>query len=563
MANALARGDRLPPELLREVVERADGVPLYVEEIVRFLEIGDRTREVPRTLRDLLTSRLDSLGLAKDSAQLAATIGREFDYRLLAAIYPADEASLLADLDEMTWANLLVRRRHVDSPVYLFRHALIRDAAYESMLGPARREIHGRVATALEQLFPQIVETRPELLAHHWAAGGDRRKAMGYTQRAAVHALSRSAYQEAAAHAQRGLEWLADCPDPRERAETELGLSGLLTPALMSTRGWAHEETRARIERAQELVESLGATPHAVPTLWGLLVYHHTRGVDRTRPRALVGRLLALAEESGATDLRIAGLCMAGLCSWAEGRLGESTAQLEEVLRLYDVREHRRLGAQLSIDPKMLAHNQLSQNRWMLRQPDRALEEVRAAVAWSRELGDANALTMSQWYAALLHHQRGEHGEAAALMEAMVASAARHGLVGLGNLIGLLRGAMSGDVEEARASLAGLEASGQELGLTYFGALVAETEAASGHLEEALARLEVCLARGSRSGEVYHFPEIHRLKGELLLRRDPAATAAAEDCFRTAILAARQQGVPLSEALAAARLTALQGQTDV
>src|SRR5262249_22338777 len=284
---------------------------------------------IPATLRDSLVARLDRLGRAKETAQVASAIGREFTFELLRAVSPLGEAAVQEDLDKLVAAELVFRRRRVKSAAYSFKDALVRDAAYESMLKRSRVEVHARIAKALEEKFPEVVGERPELMAQHLAAAEQKKEAIGYAQKAAMGALMRSAYAEAIAQAMRANGWLDAIDDARERAGMELGLNGIVIPAMMSTRGWGDPHLKGTVDRSLGLIEVTGDGPHMVPTLWGLLLYHHVGGRDRQKARVVAEQFRDLAERSGDTSHRSAAQSILGQCSWMEGQYDSARDHFE------------------------------------------------------------------------------------------------------------------------------------------------------------------------------------------------------------------------------------------
>ena len=252
MTGRVAHGKALPAEVVEQVVAKTDGVPLFVEELTKMvLESGllqEREERyeltgplpplaIPATLHDSLMARLDRLAAVKGLAQLGATLGREFSYALLQAVSPWDEETLQRGLQQLVEAEFLYQRGLPPQATYLFKHALIQDAAYQSLLRSTRQQYHQRIAQVLEARFPEICETQPELLAHHYTEAGLLAQAIPYWQRAGQRAIERSANLEAIAHLTQGLEVLATLPDTPERAQQELDLQTTLGPALMATKG--------------------------------------------------------------------------------------------------------------------------------------------------------------------------------------------------------------------------------------------------------------------------------------------------------------------------------------
>ena len=298
---------------------KTDGVPLFVEELTKMvLESGllqereDRYEltgplpplAIPATLHDSLMARLDRLAAVKGLAQLGATLGREFSYALLQAVSPWDEATLQRGLQQLVEAEFLYQQGLPPQATYLFKHALIQDAAYQSLLRSTRQQYHQRIAQVLEARFPEVCETQPELLAHHYTEAGLMAQAIPYWQRAGQRALQRSANLEAMAHLTKGLEVLATLPDTPERAQQELVLQTTLGPALIATKGYAAPEVLHAYARARELCQQVGETPQLFQVLRGLWYFYLIR-VELQTARELGEQLLTLAQQVGDPALRL------------------------------------------------------------------------------------------------------------------------------------------------------------------------------------------------------------------------------------------------------------------
>jgi predicted ATPase len=313
----VAHGKDLPPEVVEQIVAKTDGVPLFVEELTKMvLESGllqereDRyalTRPlpslaIPATLHDSPMARRDRLATVKAIAQLGATLGREFAYDLLQAVSPWDEATVRRGLHQLVEAAFLYQQGLPPQATYVFKHALIQEAAYQSLLRSTRQQYHQRIAQALEAQFPAIAETQPELLAQHYTEAGLNSQAVGYWQQAGQRAIQRSANVEAIAHLRQGIALLAALPDTPARVQSEMILQTTLGPALMATRGYAAPEVAATYHRARELCQQAEETPDLFPVLWGLFLLYQGRAEHETA-RELVEQCLSLARRLGDTAL--------------------------------------------------------------------------------------------------------------------------------------------------------------------------------------------------------------------------------------------------------------------
>ncbi len=569
----------LPEPVIEQVRSRTDGVPLFVEELTRMMVESDAlvlrgdayelTRplaqlDIPLTLRDLLTTRLDDLGPAKETAQLAAAIGREFDLDLVIAASAGKDPETVRDgLNQLVTARLVQRQRRTGRGSYLFRHALIRDAAYESLTPRAQQAVHARIASAIEAAFSDLVEHRPDLLAYHHAAAEQHAQALGYAQRAAMGALVRSANAEAIGHARRALAWLPAIADDKERARAEFGLQGALTPALMATQGYGSAEVATAAERSLALIDFLGDSAQTAPSLWALTAYHHSVS-HRAKARGLAQRMVDAAEREPAAGLLPIALTTLGNCLWVEGEFEPARDTLTRALAEYQPHVHGPLALAFGLDARVWACGSLAAVLWAVGQPSAALARAREGLSWARELKHANSVCLAHLYLATVHYYDGDREGALDNAERMLAFAHQHGLPFYDAFAHTYRGWVRREVEQAKTLLGQLEQTGQLIGMTFYPAVVAEACAALGQVGDALATIEACLALAADKHEHYNLPVLHRLQGEYVLMRDPGATELAAACFDRAMSAARAQGARMFElaaATAAARSMGARGQT--
>jgi class 3 adenylate cyclase len=382
----LAVGKALPAEVVQHLVTRTDGVPLFVEELTKMLLESGRLREdgdhyvltgplasvpIPATLHDTLMARLDCLPTAKAVAQLGAVLGREFAYAVLQALAPLDEATLQARLGQLVAAELLYQRGRPPRTTYRFKHALIQDAAYASLLKGTRQQVHQQVAELLIAQFPESVETQPELVAHHYPEAGCPAQAIPYWQQAGQQALQRSANLEAVRHLSTALALLATLPETLARAQQELDLQIILGPALMATKGTAASEVEQTYARARALCEQVGETPQLFPTLRGLCQFYRNRGALRTA-RELGEQLDRLAQREAAPTHRLEAHDALGITLFYLGEYAAARTHLEQGLALADPTAQRALVLRHGTAPGVaftLAANPL----WCLGYPAQAV----------------------------------------------------------------------------------------------------------------------------------------------------------------------------------------------
>ena len=576
----LARGKSLPPEVNQHIIATTDGVPLYVEEMTKMLLESELLREhadrytlaaplgtvtIPHTLQDSLMARLDQHPSGKQVAQLGAVIGREFSYDLLEAIAPQEEETLQIGLAQVVHAELLYQRGRPPRARYVFKHALVQETAYRSLLRSTRQQAHQRIARVLEDRFAETVATQPELIAHHYTEAGDAGTAIVYWQRAGERAIHRSAHAEAIAHLTRGLGVLMALPETPERERQELDLHVTLGPALIAIKGQAASEVKRAFDRARELCLKLGETAQLFPVLRGLMLYHQARG-QLSATAQLGEELLALAHSQPDPRLLVLGHFHLGLIKSYQGELAAARAHHAQALAMYGPRDHPELAAPFGFDLGVAARRVLAWELWQLGFPDQArqhMEEalIMAARHLSHSLSQAEVLN----FAMLLHVACREPDATYRRSEEAIAVAQAHGLV-VYELFGtLMRGwalAALGNFEEGIAQmhhgLAGTRSHRIELFAPYFRGHLAEAYANGGQPEEGLALLAEALALVEAHGERFYEAELYRLRGEIALKTQAACgTAAAVASFQQALTVARRQQAKSWELRAATSLARL------
>jgi TOMM system kinase/cyclase fusion protein len=585
MVAHVAGNKALPPEVQHQLVSKTDGVPLFVEELTkmvlesRLLREGEDRYEltdplpplaIPTTLRDSLQARLDRLAEVKQVAQLGAIFGREFSYELLQAISPLDEPTLQEGLARLVEADLLYRRGVPPHVSYAFKHALIQEAAYESLLKRTRQEYHRRIAQVLVERFPETVETQPELLARHFTEAGLGATAVGYWQRAGLRGIQRSAYVEAISDLTRGLEVLETLPETPERALQELSLQTTLGPALMATRGFGAPEVQRAYARARELCRQAGETAPLFPVLRGLATFYIVRAETRTA-HELAGELLRLAERAQDPAMLVEAYSMLGTTAFYLGDIAAARGHLEQAEALYDPRQHRAHAfLDVGTDPGVLGLIYAAHVLWLLGHPDQALARSRRAVALAQDLSHSFSLAYALDFAAFFHRLRREERAAQEQAEAAMALSTAQGFpLWLAIAMTLRGGALAAQgqaaegIAQMRRGLAAFQATGAEVGRPYFLALLAEGEAGAGTADERLSILDEALAAVRKTGERWYEAELLRLKGEVALVRAPRDVADAEASFQEALAIARRQQartLELRAAMSLGRLWRQQGK---
>jgi DNA-binding NtrC family response regulator/predicted ATPase len=554
IANVL-EGRALRGEVLQQVVARADGVPLFVEELTRMvIETGppiDRLSDltIPSTLHDSLMARLDRLGPGREVAQLGAVLGREFSYELIQAVSPMDGATLRQELARLAESHLLYRKGVPPNERYVFKHALVQDAAYQSLLESARHQHHARIARVLEERFPDAGDLHPELIAHHYTEAGLVAEAVVYWQRAGQRAVERSASAEALAHLRRGLGLLETLPDTPGRAERELALQLTHGAALLMTKGYTAPEVEEVYARARALRASAGDSQQILLAMFGLWRFHISRAELETA-HDLGQECFALAQRLRDPALLVNAHFALGVSAFHMGRFAAALADLERGIAIYDPARHASLaffhGAEIEVACRCYAARTL----WFLGYPDRALEQSDKAMALARQSSHTYTVGYALHLTSAVHTYRRDPPAVQQLADAAIALAHDQGFERwLGS--GLMRrgwalaeqGAPAEGIAQMREGLAVWRS---HLGLTHFLAMLAEAHARAGDFDAGLPVLDDALALAHTSAEHHYEAELHRLRGELALRqgihRPHASHDEPEDCFRRAIEIARSQG---------------------
>jgi class 3 adenylate cyclase/predicted ATPase len=562
LAHRLAGGKRLPEEVVAHLVGKTDGVPLYVEELTKMLLASDLLREeaeqyvltgplvsvaIPNTLQDSLMARLDQMNTAKEVAQLGSVLGREFAYDMLQALYWQDEETLQTALAQLVQAELFYQRGRPPRARYLFKHALIQDAAYASLLRSTRQGYHQQMAQLLEARFPEVVETQPEVVAHHYTEAACPDQAIGYWQRAGQHAAQRSAHQEAVRHLRTGLELLAMRPDTPARTQQELDLHMALGPVLMATRGYAATEVEQIYSRAWALCQQLGETPQRFVALRGLWRLYNTGG--RLAPaREVAEQLLSLAQRQHDATRRMVAHVSLGHTLTMMGVFAAARRHLEQGIALSDPAEQRTLALRYGMAPGEQCLLYAALTLWCLGVPDQGLARSQAACTLARELGHSLSLTGALFNAARLHLLRGEAHAARDQAEACVALATAHTLpqlLGLGKFtLGWAFVAQGQGEEGVTLMLQGvtdLRATGARLGLPISLPVLAATCGAQGQVDAGMSIVTEALELVEQTGVRYYEAETHRIRGTLLLHQAVPDVSQAEACFQQALDIARHQ----------------------
>jgi class 3 adenylate cyclase/tetratricopeptide (TPR) repeat protein len=555
-------GGRMPPaEVTEQIVVKTDGNPLFVEELTKaVLEAGILVEDaegyrldgplpplaIPATLHDSLMARLDRLAPVKEIGQIGAVIGREFSYSLLRALVRRDETALKDALAQLEEAELVFRRGDPPEAVYSFKHALVRDAAYESLLKSRRQQLHGQIARTLEERFPDVVASEPEIVARHFTEAGLVDSAINYWLRAGNLALSRSANVEAVKHLKQGIELTRSLAPSPERVRNELDFYLALGPAMAATEGDAAPETLRVFSHARELLGDGGTLTEQMTVLWGAYLAHSMRA-EHTAARDVAYQCLALAAGHKHPGMSALANRFMGQTLHFMGAFVEARVHLERTLDLCAANQetiaaYRRFGT----DDRVNALSFLAVTLLLLGYPEQSATAVGQAVSRARAMGLAYSTALALSHVAFLGTIGCDPQRAAAHADEAIALSVEHGLASPGHRARFFRGALlakNGDpqagIELMRNAIAATEGSAERNRRTLYLSHLASAHASLGQPTVALDLLDEAIQTAEVTSEKFFEAELYRLRGEMLLTLGKRGEAEAG--LRRALTIAQQQ----------------------
>jgi class 3 adenylate cyclase/tetratricopeptide (TPR) repeat protein len=580
-----AHGKRVPAEVIDHIVGKADGVPLYVEELSKTILHSDYLREdaeryvlagslaeisIPATLQDTLMARLDRLPRVRALVQLGAVLGREFAYEMLQALAPLEEPELQGGLGELVENELLYQRGRPPRARYIFKHALIQDAAYQSLLKRTRQEYHRQVAILLLERFPETVAAHPELVAHHYCEGGCIEEAVTYLRKAGEVALAVSANAEAVTHFSRALELIKELPETPARAASELGMVLALGPALVAAQGFPDPRVGQTYDLAWELCKNTGDNSNLPLVLRGRQLHELVQG-DVCKAREIAQELFDLAEIEGDPALIIGGHHALAQSNCYRGDLIAAREHAEAGIAAYDPKAHSfsnwpggHPGTQCYIWGALAT--------WLLGFPDQSRRLAEAAISLAaEEVGQPFNLANTLAQAALVHVFCREPSIAQVQIERCMEICIEQGIplwLAHGSVVhgwALETQGLDGNgIAELNEGLAGLRAIGMKVCSPPLLVLRAEVYYKRAQVGEALTSLNEAATIMESNGERWWEAELIRLRGEIALRQGNDRQVEAEGAFQTALEVARRQhskSLELRAALSLSRLWRTQDKT--
>jgi DNA-binding winged helix-turn-helix (wHTH) protein/tetratricopeptide (TPR) repeat protein len=580
----ITRDVSLPRSIVDDIVDRADGIPLFVEELTKaVLENGASAEandcfagsslalQIPMTLHSSLLSRLDRLGPAREIAQVGAALGRSFSYQLIGAVTTLPKERLDDALTRLVEAELIWRRGQPPKVEYTFKHALVQDVAYSTLMRDARRDLHARIAYVLDSNFSDVFETRPELLAHHYTEAGFIAKAARLWSEAGDLSLKRSALKEAAAQLTRALVQMDALPSTRELRREQVKAQIALANALMHTKGYAAPETKAALDSARALierVEALGEPPEdpllLISVLHGFWVANHV-AFNGEAIRGLASELMTLAESQNKTFPLVLAHRVMGTSLLFLGDPEQGRAHLDQAMTLYNPLEHRPLGTRFGQEAGVAVLSNRPLALWLLGHPDAAVKEADEALVYARDLGQTASYLYAETRMAWFHLVVGNYVSAQAQVKELMTLAKEMegsywtaaGLMLQGCLFALA-GDRSRGIAMIRDGIAASRLKGSNLlRMPWYLSCMARAHAELGQHVEAWRRIDDAIEAMRITEETWQEPDLYRIVGDLALKSTPPDEAKAQAYFERALAVARQQKAKSWELQVATRLAQL------
>jgi class 3 adenylate cyclase/predicted ATPase len=591
MITHVTGGKILPKEIADQIIDRTDGIPLFIEELTKavvesgvLMDTGEGYRvtgpvaplAIPTTLHASLLARLDRLAPTREVAQTAAALGRTFSHELISAVATMPKPRLDDTLAQLVTAELIFQRGTPPDAEYTFKHALVQDAAYGTLLREPKRALHARIAEALESQFTEVVESQPELLARHWTEAGLIEKAAPLWGKAGQRSLDRSALLEAIEQIRRALDQMAALPgSPALRREQIKLQVALLTP-LIHVKGHAAPETKAAAERARLLIEQaevLGEPPEDPLLLFSLLYAFWVASFVAFKGnvmRELAAQFLALAERQGATVPLMVGHRNMGVSLLHTGDIEEALVHIDRAIALYDPAEHLQLATRIGLDVRVALLFYRSLGLWPLGYPEAALAAADRAIKEAREIGQAASLMGALTLTSLTHIHCGRYAIANVQLDEVITLASEKG-ASFWKIGGMLvkgclfavTGKASAAVPMITSGLGAWSQTGTSVWTPAYVLYLARAYAELGKYDDALHSIDEAMTAVQTSKESWYEAEIHRLGGEIALCLPTPDAMKAGACFECALEIARAQRAKsweLRAAMSMARLRRDQGK---
>ena len=576
MIDRLTGNKLLPANIRQDIIERTDGIPLFAEEITKaaleaesegaaehtIAAVPAPSLAVPASLHASLMARLDRLGPAKEVAQIGAAIGREFSHALLAAVVRKPEAELQSALDRLGAAGLLFAQGVPPHATYLFKHALVQDAAYGTLLRSHRQQLHDRIVTTLEENFPEIAEIQPEILARHSAEADLDEKAIRYWRLAGEKAVRRASNREAIGHFRQALALSAKLPPSTARSRNELAILSQLGPALMIVHGWSAPEVGEAFERAVDLAREVESSADLAPPLAGLWLFRTARG-QFSRAEEITAELFNIARDLDDPNILLQAHHSAWPIRWFVGELTDANLHIDAALQIYDeVRHATQRFYYHGHDPAVCGLSIKAVLQWLLGHPTQGIRAERDAIDLARRLRHVPSLAHALWFVCQAQVTRNDAAAVIDTATELLKLSEEHGLpltraialVYLGWALGQA-GNNAPAVQRLEEGLTAYYRLGPRNNLTFAICLSAETYLTDKQYERAMEQVNVALTTSSEIGDRWCLPQINMIRARLFQQTGFNGDAGAS--LRIAIDVARSQGAKGSELRAATSLARL------
>lgn len=578
LVTRVAKGKTLPPLVIEQIKKKTDGVPLFVEELTKMvlesnllIENKDRyelkdeltTLAIPATLQDSLMARLDKMGSSKEIAQLGATIGREFSLDLISNISELNKEDLTRALGNLVHAEILYHRSLLGKESYIFKHALIQDVAYESLLKSKRQTIHKKIVSILEEKFSEMTETEPELFARHYTSAGIYDKAIAFWHKAGFKELQRSYNFEAINLLTNGLKLLEKLPDSPEKNQTELLLQATLGPAVIATKGFGASEVGAIFSRSAELCKMIGDTPHLFPSIWGQWVYNLVQANLKTAVN-LSSEMLKMGEQYSQTAMLVEGNWTMGNNLFWLGDFENSAKHLESAVSLYDPSKHHAHAYIFGQDPQVAAKCYLSYTSWYLGFPDTALKLTDEVLKIANRLNHPFSIGWALAFGMMVAGFRRDADLTLQRTKATIDYCQKQSypfwisasMVWLGWAM-TERGNFAEGISTMRQGLSIFDAIGSNVVQPLFMGILAEVLGDNGNLDEAFDIVDRAFQKAQVQEEKASEIDLYRIKGKLLLKQSKANVELSEKYLNDGLAMANKLNAKSRKLQAAIELSSL------
>lgn len=559
LLHAMMGGDSQLSPLVDFLTERTDGNPLFLEESVQaLLETGVLSGErgayrlvkplgsisVPPTVEAILAARIDRLPIAdKHVLQTAAVLGKDVPFAILRSITEGSESALRTSLERLQSMEFLNESRTSPEPEYRFKHALTHEVAYGSLLNQRRKELDAAIVAAIESVYAHQLPDQTASLAHHAFRGELWEKAVVYLQQAGTRAVSRSAYGEARTHFENALTALSHLPESAKNLMDAIQIRVELGPVLIATKGTGASEVESVYNEARELCERTGETAKLFPVLWGLARLHVRRG-DLKLGQKVGQQLLSVAQRVKDPALLLEAHHTLWATLFSLGQLESTRSQLQQGFELYDPAKHgHHAGLYGGHDPGVCCGSHAARVLWLLGYPDQAAQHARDSVKLAAALSQPYTMASALHNATWTHQHRGDSQATRQQAEALWNLATEQGFPASIANATVVRGWLLTQDGQGKEGIAHMRERWDSLGRTryHFAALLADAYGNEGQIEEGLSEVNQALATVVKTGERFYEPELHRIKGELLLRQAHPNEKRANNCFLKSLRVARQQ----------------------